>query len=369
MRFDVCVVGGGIAGISVAALLARTQRVVLLEREAHLAMHSSGRSAALYLESYGNVAVRALTSASRDFYLAEHDGRVLTQPRGALYLADAAQLAALGELEAELTAESPAIHRIEPAEALRLCPALRPERLAGALLDPLARDIDVAGALDHYARLYRARAGELVRNAEVRALGETEGLWRIETAAGTFSAATLINAAGAWADELARLAGVRPLGLTPRRRTAARVAAEGWSIAAWPCVADATEQWYFKPDAGALLLSPADETPSAPCDAHPEDEDVALAIDRVEQATQLSIGRPLASWAGLRTFASDRTPVVGFDARARGFFWFAGQGGYGIQMAPALAALAAEWILTGEPPRGALPGVDPAALSPARFSA
>jgi D-arginine dehydrogenase len=179
----------------------------------------------------------------------------------------------------------------------------------------------------------------------------------------------VVNAAGAWADEVARAAGVAAAGLEPRRRTAVRVSAGPWSVAKWPCVIEASDQWYFRADAGALLLSPADETPCPPCDAQPDDYDVALAIERVESATRLVIERPLSAWAGLRTFAADRTPVVGFDARMPGFFWLAGQGGYGIQTAPALAQLVVAQITEAQtPPLLAAEGVDAAALSPARFA-
>jgi D-arginine dehydrogenase len=367
-QFDVCVIGGGMAGVSAAAGLAELERVVLLERESHLGTQSTGRSAALFLESYGNALIRALTVASRPFYLAPRATGAFTSPRGALYVGSAEEREQVDELYGMLAAESPLIELIGPEVALRLCPALRPERLAAAVFDPAALDIDVAAVLDHYSRSFRARGGRVLRPAEVHALTPTPGGWHIEAGETRIAARIVVNAAGAWADEIARLAGVTPLGLEPRRRTAVRVAADGWSVKDWPCVADAADTWYFRPDAGALMLSPADETPSAPCDAQPDDYDVAVAIDRVESATQLSFGRPIRAWAGLRTFAADRSPVVGFDPDAPGFFWLAGQGGYGIQTAPALAELALRLIRQESGVRlAAAPEIDPLSLAPARL--
>jgi D-arginine dehydrogenase len=367
-HFDICVIGGGLAGLSAAAGLAAVRRVVLVESEPHWAYHSSGRSAALFAESYGNAPVRALTRASRDFYLASGDSRSFTQPRGALFVATAAQEECLDALYETLSQASPRVRLLEPDEALRLCPALRRDTLSGALLDPDARDIDVAAVVDYYARLFRSNGGRPCRDSAVVGLEHTGGAWDIRTANSRMRASIVIDAAGAWADEVAHAAGVAMAGLVPRRRTVVRVAAEPWSVAQWPCVIDASEQWYFRADAGALLVSPADETPSAPCDAQPDDYDVALAIERVEAATRLVIERPLSSWAGLRTFAADRTPVVGFDPDMPHFYWLAGQGGCGIQTAPALAELVVAQVTGNHPPSQlAAAGVDAGALSPARL--
>jgi D-arginine dehydrogenase len=361
----VCVIGGGLAGLSVAAGLAGERSVVLLEREPHWAYHSTGRSAALFAESYGNAAVRALTRASRAFYLSSETPLSFTQPRGALFVADQTQADTLRSMQSDLSAVSSRISLLDPHAALRLCPLLRPGTLSGALLDPDARDIDVAAVVEHFARRFRAQGGRQCRDAEVTGLEHTDGAWQIRAATHEFRAAIVVNAAGAWADAVARLAGVVPLGLQPRRRTAVRVSAAPWSVSAWPFVVDAAEQWYFRADAGALLLSPADETPSEPCDAQPDDYDVALAIERVEAATQLVVERPLSAWAGLRTFMPDRTPVAGFDPTARGFYWLAGQGGYGIQTAPALAEFAVAQINGRALPVPLLAaGVDAATLAP-----
>ena len=367
-RCDVCVIGGGVAGLSAAAALAEFMRVILVEREAHLAYHSTGRSAALFAESYGNAPVRALTRASRAFYTADRGAAPFTSARGALFVGTHAQRGDFLALQAALADASSQTTLLDANETLRLCPALRGELVFGALLDPGARDIDVAAVVDHYSRLLRSRDGAIMKNADVRSIGRNFGEWRIEATAARIHARVLVNAAGAWADELAQMAGVAPVGLTPKLRTAVCVRAQGWQPAGWPCVIDASEQWYFRPNAGSILLSPADETTSPPCDAQADDLTVAVAIDRVEAATRIVVARVIQSWAGLRTFTADRTPVAGFDGDTPGFFWLAGQGGYGIQTAPALAEIAV--ALIGEralPPSLRDAGVDPAALWPARL--
>jgi D-arginine dehydrogenase len=368
-HFDICVIGGGLAGLSAAAALAAQYKVVLVEREPHFATHATGRSVALFAESYGNAAVRALTRASRDFYLAADGSRPFTRARGVLYVATGEQREDLNALYESLSAASPRVAMVAPQTAMDLCPILRPDKLSAALLDPDARDIDVAAVVDYYVRLFRSNGGRQYRDCEVTGLERSGEEWHIRTVGNPLRAAIVVNAAGAWADEVARSAGIAAAGLEPRRRTAVRVSAGPWTVAQWPCVMDASEQWYFRADAGALLLSPADETPSVPCDAQPDDYDVALAIERVEAATQLVVDRPLSTWAGLRTFAADRSPVLGFDPGVAGFYWLAGQGGYGIQTAPAIAQLVAAQIAgLSLPPELAAAGVDESALSPARLA-
>lgn len=367
-RHDVCVIGAGLAGLSIAALLAERRRVILLEREPQIAYHSTGRSAALFAEAYGNAPVRALTRASRAFYFEDRGGRCFTSPRGELFVAAEAQRDALEALEAELRPGAPQLRRLSGVEAAALCPALPREGLIGGLLDPDSRDIDVAAVVDHYHRQLRAHGGELRRDAEVEAIERGAHGFTVAAGEERYEAPILVDAAGAWADRVASLAGVAPIGLQPRLRTAVRVAAGGFSIADWPCVADVEERWYFRPDAQALMLSPADETPTEPCDARPDELTVAETIERIESATRLRIDRPIATWAGLRTFAADRSPVIGYERGAPGFFWLAGQGGYGIQAAPAIAVLAAALLEERTPPAALTEqGVDAGTLDPARL--
>ena len=367
---DILVIGAGIAGASVAAELARTHRVVVLEGEDVPGYHSTGRSAAVFSESYGNETVRALTRASRDFFYqppADFSAAPLIKRRSWLHVASATQASAL---ERFLAAEDVAmrVHRIGPEEALALSPLLRPQTVAGGgAYEPAAADIDVHALHQGYLRLLRQRNGTMVTGAHVTAATRSDGKWRIRSAAGEFTADTVINAAGAWADHIASLAGVAPVGIQPCRRTAALIELpEGPVSDAWPLTIDIEETYYFKPDAGLLLVSPADETPVPPSDVQPEDLDVAIAVDRLERATRVVVNQVRRKWAGLRSFAPDRSPVIGFDRAVPGFFWLAGQGGYGIQTAPAAGRLAAA-LVRGDTAAQSVGGLDPAALAADRF--
>jgi D-arginine dehydrogenase len=363
VEIDIAVVGGGIAGVSVAAELAEGTglRVALLEREQQLAYHTSGRSAATFLESYGSPEIRALTRASRAaFDTGDHP---LLTPRPFVWLAPPAQVPLLRAL---IDAE-PLLREAPESEVRQLCPAVRPGFLALAALEDAAQDLDVAGLLELYRR--RAMANGVTLHMGMSILdGKRDGDgWALTTTGGEVWAAVVVNAAGAWADDLARRCGVAPVGLVPYRRTVALVTSDQVRRD-WPLVGDIGETFYFRPEGDGLLLSPADETPTDPVDAKPEMEDVALALDRANEATTLGLRHVRTSWAGLRTFAPDHNPVVGADPVATGFFWLAGQGGYGMQTAPAMAELAAAQIL-GRPLPEALvrESFDPAPLSPARF--
>lgn len=386
---DFVVIGGGMAGVSIAANLlgaggaARdgdaAGSVLLLEAETVLAHHTTGRSAAKFLETYGAAQIRALTRASRPLYdagSADEDTPDLLTPGPEMIVADAGTADAL---EARL-AEVPSLRRLTVDEARGICPALSESYLAGAAIEDAAADIDVLGLHQHYLRGARRRGLEVRSGARVVSAERAGDAWRIRIASdgggaagnGTagdtvIEAGVVIDAAGAWADRIAAAFGAAPVGLAPLRRTIAIVRAEGVERG-WPIVADMAETFYFRPEGDALLVSPTDETPSEPVDAKPEDVDVALAIERVNAATTLSIRSVRTAWAGLRTFAPDRLPVVGYDPALPGFFWLAGQGGYGIQMAPALA-MAAAALVRGEPVPAELlaEGVDPAALGPGRF--
>jgi D-arginine dehydrogenase len=347
--FDVLVVGGGIAGASIGYELARDGRVCVLEREDQLAFHSTGRSAAIFWQTYGNGPVRALTSASRGFYASPPDGfaeEPLTTPRGALILADEARLAGLRAHFEAVRALVPSVEWIEGEALGRLVPCLAPGRWVAGLLEPGAVDLDVHAIHQGYVRGLRARGGVVMTGAEVLGIARAGGRWTVTVPAGALSAPVLVNGAGAWADAVARLAGAPPIGLRPLRRTVILVDAPG-DVSSWPLVSSVDDEFYFKPDARRLLVSPCDETPSEPCNAAPDDYDVAVAVDRLERATTLRVQHVTHRWAGLRSFVADRTPVAGPDPEREGLVWLAAQGGYGIQIAPALAR-ACRALLAGE---------------------
>jgi D-arginine dehydrogenase len=371
-RFDVAVIGGGIAGVSAAYEIASAASVVLIEAEQNLAHHSTGRSAALFFENYGAEAIRPLTLASRGFF--EHPPNGLTEvplmaPRGAMWVARPDQAESLHQIAAEGRRTGGDPTPLTPSEARQRVPVLVEDRLAGALWEPDPMDLDVAAIHQAYVRGLRARGGTITTAAPVSALERTGSVWSIRAGDMGLVAATVVNAAGAWGDDVATLAGIEPVGLTPMRRTAFMVAGNAdWS--AWPMVVNAEHDFYFKPDGPQLLCSPADETPSPPCDARPEMTDVALAIERINQATTLGIRSVRSQWAGLRTFAPDRAMVIGPEPASGGFFWLVGQGGTGIQTAPAAAALVATQV-RGEPlpPELEAHGTDPTRLGPARLRA
>ena len=367
---DILVLGAGIGGASAAALLARRAKVVLIEREPHAGYHSTGRSAALFTATYGNHVVRMLTRASRSYLDTNAEGLAenpILTPRGLLHFAMPDQLQALESLWMEVSPRAPDIERLDTRSALELVPVLRPHAAAAAIYEPRAMDIDVHGLHGSYLRRLRRDGGEVVFNAPVEALARGK-TWSVKTPRGSFAAPILVNAAGAWADEVARLAGLPPIGLVPMRRTALLVAPPGMDARTWPMAINVAETFYFKPDAGKIMISPADETPTCPCDAQPEDIDVAIAVDRFEAATTITVNRVEHKWAGLRSFVPDRSPVVGFDPRCEGFFWLAAQGGYGIHAAHALARCAETLLLDDRiPEEVASYGVEAAALSPGRL--
>jgi D-arginine dehydrogenase len=370
---DVVVVGAGIAGASLAWALAPSRRVLLLEREGQPGYHSTGRSAATLHSSYGNATVRALTAASAPFYREPPAGfaeTALAKPLGVLMVARDDQLGRLADEVEHARAFVPTLERWDAARCRARVPSLRPERIAAALYDPTMLDLDVAAIHAGFLRGARAAGAVLRTDSALVAARPGDGGWRLELRDGEIACGVLVNASGAWADAVAGKAGLGPLGIVPKRRTAIIVQPPATSgVESWPMVGDIAEEWYVKPDAGRLLCSPADETPSEPGDAQPDEFDVAVCADRIETAFDFPIRRIEGRWAGLRCFAADKTPVAGFDPRAEGFFWLAGQGGYGIQTAPALAELSAT-LIRGEPvpERLAAAGVDlAAAVAPARL--
>ena len=372
-QYRFVIVGAGIAGASAAYNLASVGPTLLIERESQPGYHSTGRSAALYTETYGNAVIRALTIASRPFFevppngFAEHP---LLTPRGTIFIARADQRETLAEALTEARAIQPAVYGIDRDRTLALCPALKADYVDGAMYEEDARDMDVHAIHQGFLRGFRAAGGKLVCDAEVSKLARDGAGWRIETRAGVFTADVVVNAAGAWADVLAAMAGAKPIGLVPKRRTAFTIdPPAGADFRKWPAVIDIDEQFYFKPDAGQLLFSPADETPVEPQDIQPEELDIAICVDRCEQAATLGIRRIARKWAGLRSFVADRTPVAGFAPDAPGFFWLAGQGGYGIMTSPAMGRIAAALIQQKAFPEDiARLGVSAADLAPSRLA-
>ena len=368
---DVVIIGGGIAGISAAANLAAGLSVAVIEREAQPGYHSTGRSAALFSEIYGNAPIRALSRASRNFLFnppPEFSEAPLVSPRGSLHVARADQLASLHRMAA-LPDVARGTRPVDAAEARLLSPLLRQGYVLQALYEPEARDLEVAALHQGYLRQLRRAGGRVLLEDGVLGLERSGGVWQVRTRNEVIEAPIVINAAGAWAEQVGALAGAAPIGLVPCRRTVALVEPPDLpGLTAAPMTIDIDEQFYFKPDAGLLLLSPADETPMQPCDVQPAELDVAVAIDRVQQATSMQVRRVRSKWAGLRSFVADRTPVVGFDPTCPGLFWLAGQGGYGIQTAPAMGRLAAALVRREPVPQDLLDlGMRQAEIAPDRL--
>jgi D-arginine dehydrogenase len=371
-RADFLIVGAGIAGASVAYWLARHGRVVVLEREQQPGYHSTGRSAALFAESYGTPQVRALTRASRAFFDAPPQGfcdHPLLSARGALIVAMRGQEDLLRARWQTLSTLGETLRLLSPAETCAMLSVLRPEEVIGSIFDPHAADIDVHALQQGYLRGLSRNGGLVVCDAEVSAVQRSQDLWWLDAGGQKYAAPVLVNAAGAWADHIATLAAVAPIGLEPRRRAAFLFAPpENVDTTRWPLTIGVAEDWYFKPDAGLLLGSPANADPVPPHDVQAEELDIATGIYRIEQATTLSIRRPSHRWAGLRSFVADGDLVGGFDPLHRGFFWIAAQGGYGIQTSPAMGESCAA-LLRGQPIPACLAdfGFSAAMLSPQRL--
>ncbi len=370
--FDIVVIGGGIAGASAAAGLCHLGRLLLVEREDSYGYHTTGRSAAMFTPTYGNAAIRAITAASREFYYAPPDGfspHPLVSRRPTLTIALDTDWTALRAQVPNFQRTSPEVELLDERATLALAPFLRPGRIAGAVVDPVTADIDVNGI--HLGLLAHARKTNAITRNGVEILSGTyrDGVWDIETSNGQIHAGLVVNAAGAWGDVIAVRLGVEPAGIVPKRRSAFTFAPPAGAVVdPWPMVIDAAETFYVKPDAGRILGSPCDATPSAPMDAWPEDMDVAEGAARIEEATIFEINRMAHTWAGLRTFAPDNTPIVGRDPAVPGFVWFVGQGGYGIQTAPAMSRIIGELVAHDRLPQDvARFGVTLADLSVARF--
>ena len=361
MEYDIVIIGGGIAGASLGAWVAGQRRVLIVEAEDQCGYHSTGRSAAFFLESYGGAEVARLNAASAPFLTApppDFAARGFLSPRGAIHLSKDQW----PELPAGITAE-----RLDRAALERLVPGLRPIWVRG-MIEPGCADIDVAWLHAAFLRRFKRLGGTLRLSARMTGARRSSDVWRIELADGTaLSSRVLVDAAGAWADQVAARCGVEPLGFIPLRRTMVQLRVGQGGLAGLPLINDSNGQFYFKGEGErSIWLSPLDEIACDPCDAAPEEIDIATAIHRFEGVVDWPVERVERSWAGLRTFSPDRLPVYGFDPSAEGFFWCAGQGGFGIQSSPAAALLGAALVL-GEPLPADLAAVDPSWFAPDRF--
>lgn len=370
--FDFLVVGGGIAGASAAWRLAQSGRTLLIEMESDTGYHSTGRSAACFMEGYGQAQARALTCASRAFFEAPPEGfseTPLLSLCGALHVAPAADPGALDQMASLLERQLSAFTREDIEATAARVPILRPEAIAGAVFETDVSHIDVDALLQGFLRGVR-RNGEVRKSAPFTQAWRDGDGWIVRAGSDVIACKAIVNAGGAWADEVARRAGARAIGLSPLKRTAIIVdAPENVEPSKWPLVISTDESFYFKPEGGRIMCSPCDETPAPAEDSAADDYDVAVAVDRLQSVTTLDIKRVRSRWAGLRTFAPDRAIVAGEDPAARSFFWMAGQGGCGVQTAPALGEMIASLVVTGAPPPShALFGVDAEAIAPSRFA-
>lgn len=348
---DFLIVGAGIAGASAGYFLAKKHKVIVLEREEQPGYHTTGRSVAVYTEAYGPRPVRALVIAGGSFFQRPPAGFTdvaLCHPHGFMFIGREDQRSVLMAELAAVQPLSPTIREMSVDDAIRRVPVLRRDYLAAAFFDPNCLSLDVNAIHQGYLRGLKTAGGEVVTSAEAERFERHGSKWRVHTPMGVFAAPVVINAAGAWADVIAERIAARKIGLVPKRRTViAFTPPAGTETATWPVVIDAQEQFYFKADAGTILGSPGDETPSPPTDAQPEEIDIAITVERIERATTMPIRRIIRKWAGLRSFVADRVPVVGYAADVEGFFWLAGQGGYGIETSAGLARSAAG-LATGE---------------------
>jgi D-arginine dehydrogenase len=373
---DFLIIGGGVAGLSAAARLAAHGKVVVLEAEEALGYHSSGRSVTFSHYGIGDSAVRGLTSYSRDFFIAPpsaHADQPLARTAAALFVATAAMLPTLDALQAGMARFTSTTAYVGEAEMRSLCPVLRlgEGAIVAGVVETSGLKLDAEAMLQAFARSVRASGGEIVTGARTARIGRSGTGWELTTDGGAaFSGPILVNAAGAWADRIAGLAGVAPLGLSPRRRTIIVLdPPAGAQVADWPFVKTATDEFYMMPEAGRLLASPVDAVECEACDAQPDDYGIALAAHRAEEFTTLSVRRIAHRWAGLRTFTADGVPTAGFAPDAPGFFWLAGQGGYGLQTAPAMAEIAEALITGGSWPSGLTAlGVTPEQIRPERLA-
>ena len=368
-KFDIIVIGAGIAGASVAAHLAETKRVGILEMEDRPGFHTTGRSAATFEPNYGPPPMLAFTRASTDFFVNPPPGFTdgpLLMPRASLFFEAEGQEA----FTKTLLETGSGLKELSEAQALELFPVLQPGYAKRIFLDPHTGDLDVDLLHRGYLKLFKTRGGELFNNATADKIERNGATWRITTPQGIFESEILVNAAGAWGDVVALKAGVKPVGLQPKRRSIGVIPLDGIEGAAdFPMVTDVGETWYAKPQSGKLMVSSADAAPVDPHDAYADDMAIAEGIERLMNATTIEVNHLDHSWGGLRTFAPDGSPVIGYDQHTEGFFWLVGQGGYGIQSAPALSRTAAAMVLRQKLPQDVLEaGLNPEDILPERFN-
>ncbi|MBL8705125.1 MAG: FAD-binding oxidoreductase [Rhodospirillales bacterium] len=371
-QFDFLVIGAGAAGSSVAYELSKRGRVALVEREQAPAYHSTSRSAAVLAENYGPVGWQRLSTASRAFFEKPPEGfteHKLLKPLGALFFATQDEAPVLEDSSRELVARGVPHRLMSPRDALALCPVVKIEPFALALYEPGCADIDAASLVQGYLKLARRNGAAVVLDSEALWIERKAGQWDVRAGQSRLRAPVLVNAAGAWADDIAALAGLKRRGVKPYRRTAITIdPPAGHDAMRWPMTFDTAETWYFKPEAGRIMVSPVDKTPTPPCDCQPEELDIAIAADRIQQVTTMEVKRIHRSWAGLRTFAPDEQPVIGPDPVEPSFHWLAGQGGNGVMGGPAAAQLCASLALgEGVPAAHRALGIELAAVSPARL--
>jgi D-arginine dehydrogenase len=372
MNYDYLIIGAGISGAAAAYELALSGSVVLIEAETMPGYHSTGRSAALYTRNYGGAVVQRINKASHAFFINPPPGfceRPLLTPRGSLAIAAPGEEDRLVPI-LDQSVSGYEIERMDAARTLRLAPLLRPERVAAAAYEGGVMDIDVASLHQGFLRGFKSRGGLAIYGKPVERLDRRDGHWQALTGGSLVSARIVVNAAGAWAGHVGDMAGARSIGLVPKRRTAIIVdAPPGLDIGAMPAIDFVGSDAYLKPDAGRIMASPGDQTPTEPQDVQPDEWDVAVLVDWLQRETLISVTRIAHSWAGLRSFVADGAPVVGYDAGVPDFFWLAGQGGYGIMMAPALGRAVASLIVSGCLPADLLAnGLSEKDLSPARLA-
>lgn len=371
-KADFIIIGAGIAGASAAYELSGEGTVLLLEREKWLAYHSSGRSAAVYMQTYGNRTVRGLTKGSLEFYSnppADFSESPLLRSRGAVFLSTNEQNELIQQHYNDMKDYIEDLKLLNQDEISELIPIMNKDIFKAGIYEKSAMDMDANEIHQSYIRGMQRKGGRLITDCEVNSIAKKDSMWHVETTMGEFSAPVIVNAAGAWSDVVAKLAKIKPIGLEAKKRTVLFVGMDGQDISNWPYVGDISETFYFKPDAGRLFVSPCDEIPITPCDAKPNELDVAVAVNTLEIATNLVVNDIESSMAGLRSFVADRTPVVGEEKEAENFFWLVGQGGYGFQTAPALARCCKAAVTRSDFPQDLIKlGVDKDGLSPDRVS-